>query len=62
MFFLVGNGKFYNNRINNHQGNALRDWVVSVGDTPKSVEIFNNIVVESRGSILLSKLNLSSVS
>lgn len=48
MFFLVGNGKFFNNRITNHQGNAIRAWVVSIGNTPKEVEIFNNIVVGSR--------------
>lgn len=45
---LTGNGKFYNNHISNHQGNAIRAWVVSIGTSPKEVHIFNNIVVNSR--------------
>jgi len=48
MFHLIGNGKFHNNHISNHQGNAIRAWVVSVGNTPKEVHIFNNIVFNSR--------------
>lgn len=48
MFHLIGNGRFYNNHISNHQGNAIRAWVVSVGNTPKEVHIFNNIVFGSR--------------
>jgi len=48
MFFVVGNGKFYNNHISNHQGNAIRAWVVSIGNQPKEMEIYNNIVVGSR--------------
>ncbi|MFC3196162.1 hypothetical protein ACFOET_00915 [Parapedobacter deserti] len=48
MFHLVGNGKFYNNHISNHQGNAIRAWAVSMGSTPKEIQIFNNIVVNSR--------------
>lgn len=46
--FLRGNGRFYNNYVKNHQGNALRAWVVSVGTTPKEVLVYNNIVVNSR--------------
>lgn len=48
MFHIRGNGKFYNNHISNHQGNAIRAWAVSVGTTPKEIHIFNNIVVNSR--------------
>ncbi|GGC30017.1 hypothetical protein GCM10011386_22530 [Parapedobacter defluvii] len=48
MFLLMGNGKFYNNHISKHQGNAIRAWAVSIGSTPKEIHIFNNIVVNSR--------------
>lgn len=48
MFHIRGNGKFYNNHISNHQGNAIRAWAVSVGSTPKEIHIYNNIVVNSR--------------
>ncbi len=48
MFHIIGNGRFYNNRISQHQGNALRAWLVSIGTTPRQVEIFNNIVTDSR--------------
>lgn len=48
MFHLIGNGKFYNNRISHHQGNALRAWAVSVGTTPRQIHIYNNIVTDSR--------------
>ncbi|MGV3762446.1 hypothetical protein [Parapedobacter sp.] len=48
MFCIRGNGRFYNNYINGHQGNALRAWGVSIGSTPKTILIYNNIVVNSR--------------
>ncbi|MNK40398.1 hypothetical protein D3C87_590460 [compost metagenome] len=48
VFYLQGNGKFYNNVIRDHQGNAVRAWSYSIGTTPKSVLIFNNIVVNSK--------------
>lgn len=48
MFHVIGNGKFYNNRISHHQGNALRAWLISVGTSHRKVEIFNNIVTDSR--------------
>lgn len=48
MFHIRGNGKFYNNHISNHQGNAIRAWAVSVGSTPKEIHIYNNIVINSR--------------
>lgn len=48
MFLLRGNGRFHNNYISDHQGNALRAWGVSVGSTPKEILAYNNIVVDSR--------------
>ena len=48
MFFLRGNGKFYNNAFSSHQGNALRAWGVSIGTTPKDILVYNNIVINSR--------------
>lgn len=48
VFYLQGNGKFYNNIIREHQGNAIRAWSYSIGTTPKNMLIFNNIVVNSR--------------
>ena len=48
IFYLIGNGKFYNNYVKDHQGNAIRAWCFSLGNTPKEVLIFNNIVSDSR--------------
>lgn len=48
IFYLIGNGKFYNNYVKDHQGNAIRAWCFSLGDSPKEVLIFNNIVANSR--------------
>jgi hypothetical protein len=48
IFQMMGNGKFYNNYISNHQGNAIRAWCYAVGSTPKEILIYNNIVVNSR--------------
>jgi len=49
IFQLNGNGKFHNNLIRDHQGNAVRSWLFSVGTTTtKEVQIYNNIVVNSR--------------
>lgn len=48
IFQLAGNGKFYNNYISNHQGNAIRAWGHTVGSTPKYIYIYNNIVINSR--------------
>lgn len=48
IFHLNGNGKFHDNYVSNHQGNALRAWTFSLGSTPKEVLIYNNIVVNSR--------------
>ncbi|WP_214226802.1 hypothetical protein [Pedobacter sp. B4-66] len=48
IFQMMGNGKFYNNYISNHQGNAIRAWCYSIGTTKKEILIYNNIVVNSR--------------
>ncbi|WP_114789067.1 hypothetical protein U0035_05730 [Niabella yanshanensis] len=50
VFFIHGNGKFYNNRVTNHQGNALRAWIFSAGEfaNNNTVTIYNNIVHNSR--------------
>lgn len=48
IFLLNGNGKFHNNKISNHQGNAIRAFGFTVGNEPKNVLIYNNIVFNSR--------------
>jgi len=48
IFYLIGNGKFYNNYVKDHEGNAIRAWCFSLGTTPKEILIFNNIVANSR--------------
>ena len=48
IFFMQGNGKFYNNMITNHQGNALRAWTFTIGTTPRQLLVYNNIIVNSR--------------
>jgi hypothetical protein len=48
IFMLGGNGKFHDNIVSNHQGNAIRAWGHTVGSTPKNVYIYNNIVFNSR--------------
>lgn len=48
IFMIKGNGKFHNNYISNHQGNAIRAWCFTLGSTPKNVLIYNNIVLNSR--------------
>ena len=48
VFFMTGNGKFHDNKLTNYQGNALRAWVFSRGSTPATIEIFNNIMYNSR--------------
>ncbi|WP_257656785.1 hypothetical protein [Parapedobacter lycopersici] len=48
IFHVIGNGKFHNNFVSNHQGNSIRAWAVSIGNTPKDILIYNNIVVNSR--------------
>lgn len=48
IFFLYGFGKFYNNFVSNHQGNAIRAWLYSIDNVMGTVEIYNNIVFNSR--------------
>ncbi|MDR6782484.1 hypothetical protein ABIE26_001028 [Pedobacter africanus] len=48
VFYLQGNGKFYNNIVRDHQGNSIRAWVYSIGTTPQKTLIFNNVVINSR--------------
>lgn len=48
IFLIVGNGSFHDNLVENHQGNAIRAWGVSIGTTPKNVLIYNNTVHDSR--------------
>ncbi|TCD01706.1 hypothetical protein [Pedobacter psychroterrae] len=48
VFHCGGNGKFHDNFISNHSGNALRAWMFTLGSRPKNVLIYNNIVVNSR--------------
>lgn len=47
IFMLHGNGRFYNNIVQNHQGNAIRAWLYSV-QSNETVQIYNNIVYNSR--------------
>ena len=44
IFLLMGNGSFYNNKITNHHGNAIRAHGYTVGQTPGEILIYNNIV------------------
>lgn len=48
IFHMMGNGKIYNNKITNHQGNAVRSWLFSITKPNSVVEIYNNIVYNSR--------------
>ena len=48
IFSMEGNGQFHHNLVTNHQGNAIRAWVRSLGTTPKQELIYNNTVVNSR--------------
>lgn len=48
IFFMQGNGSFHDNKLINYQGNALRAWVYSRGNTPKTIEIYNNICYNTR--------------
>lgn len=48
IFSISGNGRFHDNFVSNHQGNAIRAWGFTVGTTAKTILIYNNIVVNSR--------------
>src|SRR5690606_5153265 len=47
IFHVNGNGKLFNNKITNHQGNAVRSWLYSIIKPNATVEIFNNTVYNS---------------
>lgn len=47
IFQMMGNGSFHDNKITNHQGNAIRAWGVSYGNDVKDVQIYNNVVWNS---------------
>lgn len=46
IFHLQGNGKFYNNKLTNYQGNALRAWLFSRDGN--GIEIYNNTLFNTR--------------
>ncbi|MCH5597913.1 hypothetical protein [Niabella ginsengisoli] len=46
IFFVRGNGKFYHNKVTNHQGNAIRSWPYSITKSGR-VEIHDNVVYNS---------------
>ncbi len=48
VFMMTGNGKFHDNKLTNYQGNALRAWVFTRGTTPATIEIYNNVMHNSR--------------
>lgn len=48
IWHVQGNGTFAYNKVTNHQGHAIRAWLVSFGTTPESTSVYNNIVYNSR--------------
>jgi hypothetical protein len=48
LFFMQGNGKFHDNKLTNYQGNSIRMWLYSRGDSPVTCEIYNNICYNTR--------------
>lgn len=48
VFYMQGNGKFHNNKLTNYQGNAIRMWLYSRGNKPKTNEIYNNTCYNTR--------------
>lgn len=47
IWHIVGNGSFHDNKVTNHQGNAIRAWLISYGSEMKTVSIYNNKVWQS---------------
>jgi len=47
IFMITGNGSFHDNKITNHQGNAIRAWGISFDKDVKQIRIYNNIVYNS---------------
>lgn len=48
IWHLQGVGTFAYNKVTNHQGHAIRAWVVSLGASVSNELIYNNIVANSR--------------
>lgn len=48
VFHMQGNGKFHDNKLTNYQGNAIRMWLYSRGNTPATNEIYNNSCYNTR--------------
>jgi hypothetical protein len=48
VFFMMGNGRFYSNKLTNYQGNAIRMWTFSRGSTPALCQIYNNVCYNTR--------------
>ncbi|SDJ56608.1 hypothetical protein SAMN04487898_103273 [Pedobacter sp. ok626] len=48
IFYMQGNGKFHDNKLTNYQGNSIRMWLYSRGNTPVTVEIYNNLCYNTR--------------
>lgn len=48
VFYMQGNGTFHHNKLTNYQGNAIRMWLYSRGNTPATSEIHNNICHNTR--------------
>jgi hypothetical protein len=48
IFHMIGNGKFHNNKFTNYQGNMIRAWAFSRGNSTSTIEIYNNIGYNSR--------------
>lgn len=48
IFYMQGNGKFHDNKLTNYQGNSIRMWLYSRGNTPATNEIYNNICYNTR--------------
>lgn len=45
---MQGNGSFHHNKLTNYQGNAIRMWLYSRGNSPATNEIHNNICYNTR--------------
>lgn len=48
VFYMQGNGDFYDNVLRNYQGNAIRMWPYSRGKIPATNSIYNNICFNTR--------------
>ncbi|SEN57949.1 hypothetical protein SAMN05216436_11873 [bacterium A37T11] len=64
IFFMQGNGEFHDNKLTNYQGNAIRAWLYSRGNTPSNVAIYNNICYNTRkyGGFELQEFSTSIIS